>query len=266
MPELNKVPNLIRLGSSFLLHLPFHVLQWNISNGSLSVASLRDSQLFLFPFSFRLPSCEMLPTSSLCLLEPAWLLVFMLLSYFLLKSWILNSTIPCSLSPKVPCSLHRFQVLKRLISPKRSSLWLQLFLLWSVCCHRGISLARLPSSPCLSPSQCTYSSKTWKHWLSCKCGGSELLCNCPSPTGSLVSSFVYLGFWIPLGLPHIAWTSWMLCICFLSFNAHWSWTTHFLQLCFDLRISTSNNLIALSSRVKSGHSYSWCKSTLRSLL
>lgn len=163
-------------------------------------------------------------------------------------------------------SLHWFQVLNRLTSPKRLSLWLQLFLLQSVCCHNGISLSRLPSSPCLSPSQCTYSSKTWKRWLSCKCRGSELLCNCPSPTGSLVSSFVYLGFWIPLGLPHIAWTSWMLCICFLSFNAHWSWTTHFLQLCFDLRISTSNNLIALSSCVKSGHSYSWCKSTLRSLL
>lgn len=152
------------------------------------------------------------------------------------------------------------------ITKEVPSLGLQLFLLQSCCCRSGVSLSLLPSPPCLSPSQCMYNSSTCKRCLSCEVRGSELLRNCPSPAGSLVSSFVYLGFWIPLGLPHIAWTSWMLCVCFFSFNAHWSWAAHFLQLCFDLRISTSNNLIVLSSRVKSGHSCSWCKSTLRSLL
>ena len=70
--------------------------------GSLSIVSLRNCQLSLSPFSFRLTSHESPPTCFLCVLQSASLkLLGFMLFYFLPFVWVLNSIIACSLSPKV---------------------------------------------------------------------------------------------------------------------------------------------------------------------
>lgn len=88
-----RAQDLVRLVSSFLPSCLPMCCKRTLCTGSLSIVSLRNCQLALSPFSFRLTSHESLPTCFLCVLPSASLkfLGFMLLFYFLLFISFLNS-------------------------------------------------------------------------------------------------------------------------------------------------------------------------------
>lgn len=190
----------------------------------------------------------------------------MFLFYFLVFGWILNSH--CSLTlTKVAFCFHSlrspwFQVLNKLESPKRFRLcYCSSFCSRAFCCGDGVSLSLVLSPSYLSLSWYRSKNKACKEWVSCRGKGSEQLQKCPSPIGSLVSSFVYLSFWIPLGLPHIAWTSWMLCI--FGFFFHLMLIEVEQPLLTALLWFTYQYQEEPGYHVKSGHSYSCFKSTLK---
>lgn len=164
--------DLVRLVSCFVLSSLPRYCSRTLYIRSFSIVSLRNGQLSLFPFSSRLTSCERLPTCFLCILQSVSLklLGFLLLFYFLLFAWALNSVIGCSLTKVAFCfynpSLPWFQVLSKPVSPKRFCLWD-----CSSFCSRAFATVMcfpFTSPHCPSPSWCMDHSNNCKRWLSCR--------------------------------------------------------------------------------------------------
>lgn len=119
----------VRLFSCFLPSCLPMCCNRTLCPGSFSIVSLTNCQLCLCSLSLRLTFYESLPVCFLCVLQSASvnLFGFMLLFSFLLFVWVLSSHFSFTFVKAIFCfhnpSLPWFQVLNKLVSPKRFCLW-----------------------------------------------------------------------------------------------------------------------------------------------